>query len=165
MSEDYEDICGGCHCIMPDDGSPCPCEWDDEPGDELQQLEAEVAALNRQVTMLEAENAGHELMSAEADSFLSGKIVVDEEEYAALKRDALTFDELTRLMTAMSNDMTYGPSEQATEDHMLWRKLERKRALLTLMVAALSGVFANIYITQKASRERKLIDEHLTMDH
>jgi len=33
------------------------------------------------------------------------------------------------------------------------------------MVAALSGVFANIYITQKASRERKLIDEHLTMDH
>lgn len=33
------------------------------------------------------------------------------------------------------------------------------------MVAALSGVFANIYISQKASRERKLIDEHLTMDH
>ena len=33
------------------------------------------------------------------------------------------------------------------------------------MVAALSGVFANIYISQKASRERKLIEEHLTMDH
>lgn len=33
------------------------------------------------------------------------------------------------------------------------------------MVAALSGVFANIYITQKATRERKLIEEHLTMDH
>lgn len=33
------------------------------------------------------------------------------------------------------------------------------------MVAALSGVFANIYITQKASRERQLIEEHLTMDH
>lgn len=33
------------------------------------------------------------------------------------------------------------------------------------MVAALSGVFANIYITQKASRESKLIEEHLTMDH
>lgn len=33
------------------------------------------------------------------------------------------------------------------------------------MVAALSGVFANIYITQKATRERKLIAEHLTMDH
>ena len=33
------------------------------------------------------------------------------------------------------------------------------------MVAALSGVFANIYITRKASRERKLIEEHLTMDH
>ena len=33
------------------------------------------------------------------------------------------------------------------------------------MVAALSGVFANIYISQKALRERKLIDEHLTMDH
>lgn len=33
------------------------------------------------------------------------------------------------------------------------------------MVAAISGVFANIYINQKASRERKLIDEHLTMDH
>jgi len=33
------------------------------------------------------------------------------------------------------------------------------------MVAALSGVFANIYISQKADRERKLIEEHLTMDH
>ena len=33
------------------------------------------------------------------------------------------------------------------------------------MVAALSGVFANIYITQKATRERQLIEEHLTMDH
>ncbi len=33
------------------------------------------------------------------------------------------------------------------------------------MVAALSGVFANIYICQKASRERQLIEEHLTMDH
>ncbi len=33
------------------------------------------------------------------------------------------------------------------------------------MVAALSGVFANIYITQKATRERKLIEEHLTLDH
>ena len=32
------------------------------------------------------------------------------------------------------------------------------------MVAALSGVFANIYLTQKASRERKLIEEHLTTD-
>ncbi len=33
------------------------------------------------------------------------------------------------------------------------------------MVAALSGVFANIYIVQKATRERQLIEEHLTMDH
>ena len=33
------------------------------------------------------------------------------------------------------------------------------------MVAALSGVFANIYISQTASRERKLIEERLTMDH
>ncbi len=33
------------------------------------------------------------------------------------------------------------------------------------MVAALSGVFANIYITQKATRECKLIEEHLTMDY
>lgn len=33
------------------------------------------------------------------------------------------------------------------------------------MVAALSGVLANIYITRKASRERKLIVEHLTLDH
>lgn len=33
------------------------------------------------------------------------------------------------------------------------------------MVAALSGVFANIYISRKASTERQLIDEHLTMDH
>ena len=32
------------------------------------------------------------------------------------------------------------------------------------MVAALSGVFANIYISQKASRERKSIEEHLMMD-
>lgn len=30
------------------------------------------------------------------------------------------------------------------------------------MVAALSGVFANIYINQKATRECKLIEEHLT---
>lgn len=33
------------------------------------------------------------------------------------------------------------------------------------MVAALSGVFANIYITQKATRERELIEEHLTLEH
>ena len=33
------------------------------------------------------------------------------------------------------------------------------------MVAALSGVFANIYISRKALRERQLIEEHLTMDH
>ncbi len=33
------------------------------------------------------------------------------------------------------------------------------------MVAALSGVFANIYISQKASRERELIEEHLTLEH
>lgn len=33
------------------------------------------------------------------------------------------------------------------------------------MVAALSGVFANIYITQKAARERELIEEHLSLDH
>ena len=32
------------------------------------------------------------------------------------------------------------------------------------MVAALSGVFANIYITQRASRERALIEEKLTTD-
>ena len=32
------------------------------------------------------------------------------------------------------------------------------------MVAALSGVFANIYITQKATRERELIEEHLDLD-
>ena len=33
------------------------------------------------------------------------------------------------------------------------------------MVAALSGVFANIYLRQKALREKQLIEEHLTMDH
>jgi biopolymer transport protein ExbB len=33
------------------------------------------------------------------------------------------------------------------------------------MVAALSGVFGNIYITRKASRERESIEEQLTMDH
>lgn len=33
------------------------------------------------------------------------------------------------------------------------------------MVAALSGVFANIYLRRKASREKQLIEEHLTMDH
>ena len=32
------------------------------------------------------------------------------------------------------------------------------------MVAALSGVFANIYIAQKASRERELIEEHLDIN-
>lgn len=32
------------------------------------------------------------------------------------------------------------------------------------MVAALSGVFANIYISNKATRERELIEEKLTMD-
>ena len=30
MDEDYEDICGDCGCIMPDDGSPCGCECDDD---------------------------------------------------------------------------------------------------------------------------------------
>ena len=33
------------------------------------------------------------------------------------------------------------------------------------MVAALSGVFANIYISQKAARESELIEEHLRSDH
>lgn len=33
------------------------------------------------------------------------------------------------------------------------------------MVAALSSVFANIYLRQKALREKQLIEEHLTMDH
>jgi biopolymer transport protein ExbB len=32
------------------------------------------------------------------------------------------------------------------------------------MVAALSGIFANIYIAQKATRERELIEERLTFD-
>ncbi len=32
------------------------------------------------------------------------------------------------------------------------------------MVAALSGIFANIYITEKARREREFIQERLTMD-
>ncbi len=32
------------------------------------------------------------------------------------------------------------------------------------MVAALSGVFANIYISQKAAREKELIEEKLTKD-
>lgn len=33
------------------------------------------------------------------------------------------------------------------------------------MVAALSGVFANTYITRKAERETQLLEDHLTMDH
>lgn len=33
------------------------------------------------------------------------------------------------------------------------------------MVAALSGVFANTYITRKAERENQLLEDHLTMDH
>ncbi len=33
------------------------------------------------------------------------------------------------------------------------------------MVAALSVVFANIYLSQKANRESELIEEHLTSDH
>lgn len=33
------------------------------------------------------------------------------------------------------------------------------------MVAALSGVFANTYITRKATRESELIVDHLTTDH
>ncbi len=33
------------------------------------------------------------------------------------------------------------------------------------MVAALSGVFVNIYLSQRAARERELIEEHLTLDH
>ena len=32
------------------------------------------------------------------------------------------------------------------------------------MVAALSGVFANSYVSRKAQRERELIEEHLAMD-
>ena len=32
------------------------------------------------------------------------------------------------------------------------------------MVAALSGIFANIYVTQKASRESKLIEENLSLE-
>ncbi|MGI9571456.1 MAG: MotA/TolQ/ExbB proton channel family protein, partial [Desulfobulbia bacterium] len=33
------------------------------------------------------------------------------------------------------------------------------------MVAALSGVFANTYITQIADRESELLEDHLTTDH
>ncbi|MFA0809883.1 MotA/TolQ/ExbB proton channel family protein [Microbulbifer epialgicus] len=33
------------------------------------------------------------------------------------------------------------------------------------MVAALSGVFANTYLTRKAERETQLLEDHLTMDH
>lgn len=33
------------------------------------------------------------------------------------------------------------------------------------MVAALSGVFANTYVTQIADRECKLLEDHLTTDH
>ncbi|MFS1525160.1 MotA/TolQ/ExbB proton channel family protein [Microbulbifer sp. 2304DJ12-6] len=33
------------------------------------------------------------------------------------------------------------------------------------MVAALSGVFANTYLTRKAERESQLLEDHLTMDH
>lgn len=33
------------------------------------------------------------------------------------------------------------------------------------MVAAISGVFANTYLTQVASREKMLIEDHLTTDH
>ena len=32
------------------------------------------------------------------------------------------------------------------------------------MVAALSGIFANVYISQRATQEKKLIEEHLTTD-
>jgi biopolymer transport protein ExbB len=33
------------------------------------------------------------------------------------------------------------------------------------MVAALSGVFANTYVTQIADRESVLLEDHLTTDH
>lgn len=33
------------------------------------------------------------------------------------------------------------------------------------MVAALSGVFGNTYITRIAEREKQLLEDHLTMDH
>jgi len=33
------------------------------------------------------------------------------------------------------------------------------------MVAALSGLFANIYLTRIAERENQLFADHLTMDH
>ena len=33
------------------------------------------------------------------------------------------------------------------------------------MVAALSGVFANTYLSRKANKESQLFEEHLTMDH
>ena len=33
------------------------------------------------------------------------------------------------------------------------------------MVAAISGVFANIYVTRIATRETRLLEDHLTMDH
>ena len=33
------------------------------------------------------------------------------------------------------------------------------------MVAALSGVFANTYVTRIAERESELLEDHLTTDH
>ena len=47
--EEYEDICGDCGCIMPDDGSPCGCEEEEEEialkADYIKRLEAENAVL------------------------------------------------------------------------------------------------------------------------
>jgi hypothetical protein len=50
----------------------------------MQAYQTALAALVEEAKAMQAEAAGRELMDAEADSFLSGKVVVDKSEYEAL---------------------------------------------------------------------------------
>ena len=51
-------------------------------------------------------------------------------EHAALKRETPTAGETARLMGILDRYQKRGPSDLATYDTMLWRKLERLHALL-----------------------------------
>ena len=59
------------------------------------------------------------------------KIAQLEDENAALKREIPTADDVSRLMGVLGRYRERGPSDLATSDAMLWRKLERLHTLLT----------------------------------
>ena len=85
-----------------------------------------LAALVEEAKGLQAEAAGRELMDAEADGFMSGKVVVDKSEYDALVEEAKALGELQDACIKRYCGMT-GPDD--------WREAVRKSPEGQLLIA------------------------------